>query len=142
MHMLARAEDGCIARHILPVEYGVRDRHCQLQETEDQAHYIASSMRLMVAQLRTGTVRTAILAPEEASKQEPDSVQSHFVAGFTRHFIEGDPEQVLAQLISVAERYGTNDLTIATNCFSFEDRMRSYQLVAEACGVAPAVDEK
>jgi luciferase family oxidoreductase group 1 len=116
--------------------------HVICSETADQAHYIASSMRLMVAQLRTGTARTAILAPEEASKQELDSVQSPFVAGFTRHFIEGDPEQVLAQLLSVAERYGTNDLTIATNCFSFDDRKRSYQLIAVACALAPAVDEK
>jgi luciferase family oxidoreductase group 1 len=116
--------------------------HVICSDTAEQAHYIASSMRLMVAQLRTGAARTAILAPEEASKQELDSMQSQFVLGFTRHFIEGDPEQVLAQLISVAERYGTNDLAIATNCFSFEDRVRSYQLVAEVCDLAPAVDTK
>ena len=115
--------------------------HVICSETADSAHYIASSMRLMVAQLRTGAVRTAILAPEEAAKQELDSVHSQFVAGFTRHFIEGDPDQVLAQLSAVAERYGTNDLTIATNCFSFEDRVRSYRLVAEACALVPAVDE-
>ena len=57
------------------------------------------------------------------------------MAGFTRHFIEGNPEQVRTQLLAVAERYGTHDLTIATNCFSFADRVRSYQLVAEACAL-------
>lgn len=114
--------------------------HVTCSDTADQAHYIASSMRLMVAQLRTGAARTAIQAPEEAARQEMDSAQSQFVAGFTRHFIEGDPEQVRVQLLAVAERYGTNDLTIATNCFSFEDRVRSYRLVAKAWALAPALD--
>ncbi len=111
--------------------------HVICAETAERAHFIASSMRLMVAQLRTGSTRTAILPPEEASKQELDIVQGHFVDGFTKHFIEGNPEQVRTQLNATAERYGTNDLIIATNCFSFEDRVRSYQLVAEACAPAP-----
>ena len=111
--------------------------HVICADTAAQAHYIASSMRLMVARLRTGHAQTAILSPEDASKLELDNAQEPFVAGFTRHFIEGDPEQVRAQLIDVAERYGTNDLTIATNCFSFEDRVRSYRLIAEACDLTP-----
>ncbi len=106
--------------------------HVTCADTADRAHFIASSMRLMVARLRTGGARTAILPPEEASKQEQAIGQGHAAARFTRHFIEGDPEQVRTQLIAVAERYGTNDLTIATNCHSFEDRVHSYQLVAES----------
>jgi luciferase family oxidoreductase group 1 len=115
--------------------------HVICATTTEQAHFVASSMRLMVAQLRTGHNRTAILAPEEASKQERDLGYDPFVAGFARHFIEGDPEHVRAQLLAVANRYGTNDLTIATNCFAFDDRVRSYQLVAEACAMTTGVSK-
>ena len=111
--------------------------HVICSDTADQAHYIASSMRLMVAQLRTGATRTAILPPEEAARQDLDMVQSRFQADFTRHFIEGNPAQVRSQLLAVAQRYRTNDLTIATNCFAFADRVRSYQLVADALSPAP-----
>ncbi len=110
--------------------------------TAEQAHYVASSMRLMVAQLRTGRARTAILSPEEASRQELAIAPDQPGTGFARHFIEGNPEHVRTQLLAVAERYGTNDLTIATNCFSFEDRVRSYRLVAAACALGPAVPKK
>jgi luciferase family oxidoreductase group 1 len=116
--------------------------HVICADTAEHAQYIASSMRLMVARLRTGHTRTAILPPEEASKLELGNVQDPFVAGFTRHFIEGDPEHVRAQLVDVAERYGTDDLTIATNCFSLADRVRSYQLVAEACNLTPGVPKE
>ena len=113
--------------------------HVICADTAEQAHYIASSMRLMVARLRTGHTRTAILSPEEASRLELDDEEEPFVAGFTRHFVEGNPEHVRAQLLDVAERYGTSDLTIATNCFSFEDRVRSYRLVAAAFDLTPGV---
>ena len=106
--------------------------HVVCAETDEQARYIASSMRLAVARLRTGGATTPLLPPEEASRFAPVGAEGEFVASFTRHFIEGSPELVRRRLIAVADQYGTNDLTIATNCFSFEDRVRSYQLVAEA----------
>jgi hypothetical protein len=46
---------------------------------------------------------------------------------------------VREQLLDVAARYGTGELTVATNCYAFADRVRSYQLVADAvAGITPA----
>ena len=37
----------------------------------------------------------------------------------------------------VADRYGTRDIGIVTNCCSFESRVSSYELVAEGFGLTP-----
>lgn len=113
--------------------------HVICAESAAQAHYIAASMRKVVAQLRTGGATTPLLPPDDASRHETDTAHDVFGAAFTKHFVEGDPAQVRDQLLAVAERYETSDLTIATNCFSFEDRVRSYQLVADVCAATSSL---
>jgi len=111
--------------------------HVICAETDERAHYIAASMRLAVAQLRTGAIRTPLLPPDEASRVAPDAPYGP-ASAFMKHFVEGAPASVRDQLVAIAARYGTDDVTVATNCFSFEDRVRSYQLVAEAFAPAPS----
>ncbi len=106
--------------------------HVVCADTQERAHYIASSMRLAVARMRTGATRIALLDPAEASRLEEEMLPRLSTTGFTKHYIEGDPTTVRTQLLAAAERYGANNLIVATNCFSFEDRVHSYQLVAEA----------
>ncbi len=112
--------------------------HVICADTAERARYIASSMEVVVARLRTDGASAPLLPPDEAARHGLDAPQGDFVAGFTKHFIEGDPARVREQLIAVAERYETDDVTIATNCYAFEDRVRSYQLVADAFAAAPA----
>ena len=42
------------------------------------------------------------------------------------------------RLEELAETYQTPDLSIVTICYNFADRVRSYELVAQACGLKPA----
>jgi luciferase family oxidoreductase group 1 len=112
--------------------------HVICADTDEQAHHISASMRLAVARLRTGAPGSGLLPPDEAARQATDTWSDAFVARFTKHFVEGSPEAVRDQLLDAADRYSTDDLTIATNCHSFQDRLRSYQLVAEACATVPA----
>jgi luciferase family oxidoreductase group 1 len=111
--------------------------HVTCAETEERARYIASSMRLMVARMRTGHARAAIIPPDAASAiiDATDSDTKQLIAGFTRHYIEGNPDQVREQLNAAGDRYGTRDLIIAMNCYAFADRVRSFELVAEAMGI-------
>lgn len=111
--------------------------HVICAPTAEEAHHIAASMRLVVARLRSGGATTPLLPPDEAAHAVLDTLQVGFLASFTRHFIEGDPVMVREQLLDVAARYGTDDLTVATNCYAFADRVRSYQLVAEAVAGIP-----
>ncbi len=111
--------------------------HVICAATAEHAHHIAASMRLAVARMRTGATILPLLPPDEAARQELDVFQEQVLAGFTRHFIEGDPGWVREQLLATAARYGTGEVVIATNCYAFEDRLRSYQLVAEAFAATP-----
>jgi hypothetical protein len=61
-----------------------------------------------------------------------------FVQTYARNCVDGDPQQAKERLESIAEAYQTNDLSVVTICYNFADRLRSYELVAEACGVKPA----
>ncbi|HLH73956.1 MAG TPA: LLM class flavin-dependent oxidoreductase [Chloroflexota bacterium] len=106
--------------------------HVTCAETEQRAHFIASSMKLLVAQRRTGHGRSPLIPPEEASRLIADARADQFVASFTRHYVEGTPEQVRSRLQILADRYGTDELIIVTNCYSFADRVRSYELIAQS----------
>ncbi|MGH2459665.1 MAG: LLM class flavin-dependent oxidoreductase [Chloroflexota bacterium] len=106
--------------------------HVICADTRERAARVASSARLMVARLRTGAPRTALLPPDEAIGYLRETLPGALIADFTRHYVEGDPDLVRDQLLAVAERYETHELTIATNCFFFEDRVRSYELVARS----------
>ena len=37
-----------------------------------------------------------------------------------------------SETLAAAERYQTGDLGVVTNCYYFEDRLRSFALIAEA----------
>ncbi len=52
----------------------------------------------------------------------------------------GDPEQVKARLTSLAADFEVEDLVLVTITYDFPDRVRSYELIAEAFGLEPAVD--
>ncbi len=57
--------------------------------------------------------------------------ERHRMETLTRSYIDGDPLQVRNQLVEVANKYGTIDIGLVTNCYSFKDRIRSYELIAE-----------
>ena len=54
----------------------------------------------------------------------------------------GDPDQVREQLEAFSREYGTDEMLLVTITHDFSDRVRSYELVAEACGLAPASTER
>ena len=43
-------------------------------------------------------------------------------------------------MLAVAATYGTTDVGVVTNCYAFADRVRSYELVAEAFGLKGRVE--
>jgi luciferase family oxidoreductase group 1 len=109
--------------------------HVICADTAERAAFVASSAKLMVARMRTGAGRSTLPPPEDAIAQLQTDPVGAFVGSFTRHYHEGDPASVRQQLLATAERYGAQELTVATNCYAFADRLRSYELVAQAFGL-------
>jgi alkanesulfonate monooxygenase SsuD/methylene tetrahydromethanopterin reductase-like flavin-dependent oxidoreductase (luciferase family) len=77
--------------------------------------------------------------PEEAAGYTFTPSERHFVDGWTRNHVIGAPEAVVAELAALVERTGADELMVTTMVHGHADRVRSYELVAEAAGLEPYV---
>lgn len=109
--------------------------HVICAPTEAEAKRIATSRNVNRVAHVYGL--QGLLPPEEATAFALSDEAREYVARYARNGIDGDPDQVRARILETAERYGTNDVGIVTNCFRFEDRVRSYELVAQVFGLTP-----
>jgi luciferase family oxidoreductase group 1 len=104
-------------------------------ETEEEALRVASSRNLGRLRSVTGRAR-GIPSVEDALNYQYRADELAFVQQYARNCVDGDPQQVKQGLEAIAERYQTPDLSVVTICHRFEDRVRSYELVAGACGIS------
>ena len=103
-------------------------------ETEEEAILLASSRNL--ARLHSMTGRAGgIPTPEEALAYEYRANEWHFTQQYQHVCADGNPQQVKEKLEAISESYQTADLSVVTICYGFEERVRSYELVAQACGI-------
>jgi luciferase family oxidoreductase group 1 len=99
-------------------------------ETDERAEFIASSRNISRINTLRG-IREPLSSPEEASSITLRPFESQYLEGLNKYFIQGSPEKVKDRILHAAEVYGTSDISIATNCHYFEDRVRSFELIAE-----------
>jgi len=104
-------------------------------DSAGDAKRVASSYRLMRLRRRQG--RLGALQPPSVDLPGLDADEREWMERDTAGLIVGDPARVRSELDAVAERYGTHELSIVTNCYAFEDRLRSCRLVAQAAGIEP-----
>ncbi len=61
--------------------------------------------------------------------------------GQSRRITAGTPEQVRAGLETIAHQYGADELIVVTITYDHEARRRSYELLADAFGLADGLRE-
>ena len=110
--------------------------HVVCAESEKEAMRLAASRNLSRLFNITGRGK-GIPPPEEAASYLYQPDEAAFVKQYQDVCIDGDPEQVKAGLDRIAEMYQTPDLSVVTITHSLADRVHSYELVAEACGLTP-----
>ena len=103
-------------------------------ETEEEALRLASSRMLARLQSHTGRAQ-GIPTPEDALAYDYQPNERQYVQQSLRLCVDGDPQQVKEKLLAIAEDYQTPDLSVVTICHGFQERVRSYELVAEVCGI-------
>ena len=104
-------------------------------DTEEEALRRAASRDL--ARLQSVRNQANGLPPVEEALSDPYlRNEAAFVQQYRQTCVDGDPQHVKEGLEAIAEAYQTADLSIVTICYDFADRVRSYELVAEACGIA------
>jgi luciferase family oxidoreductase group 1 len=108
--------------------------HVLCAETEEQARRLASSRNL--AKLKTVLGRREGIPSVETALAYPYTMDDlTYIRQFSQSYIDGDPQQVKARLETISTLYQTTDIGIVTICYAFADRVRSYELLAEAYGL-------
>ena len=100
-------------------------------DTEEQARFIGSSRNINKILSLTGRAQSGLKPPEEATQINLTFQEKLYLEQSTQSFIEGDPSQVEIGILKSSERYETNEIGIVTNCYYFEDRLKSYELVSK-----------
>jgi luciferase family oxidoreductase group 1 len=100
-------------------------------DTDEQARWLHGPAKLSFLRLRSGRPST-LPSPEEAAANHYTPDQQAFVEGWTASHVVGSPETVRTGLLELQERTNADELMLTTNVYDHTDRLRSYELVAEA----------
>ena len=111
--------------------------------TEEEAVYLATSRNVnrarRVLEAEGSDHIEGLLPPGEAATVPLSPRALEHLEEHRGGYHDGDPEQVKAAIETTAERYGTSDVGIVTITYRLEDRIRSYELIAEAFGLPGAL---
>jgi alkanesulfonate monooxygenase SsuD/methylene tetrahydromethanopterin reductase-like flavin-dependent oxidoreductase (luciferase family) len=101
-------------------------------EDDATARRRASGHGLWVRSIRRGDGAIPFPSPEEASAHVWSEEDRALVADRTETQYVGSPETVVEQLSALQAATGAHELVITTITHEHADRVRSYQLLAEA----------
>jgi luciferase family oxidoreductase group 1 len=104
-------------------------------EDDEQARRLAASGRMTFTLLRRGQL-IAVPPPEKALRfLEHDERAGAEQPRSQRRAVLGAPATVRAQLEEVVSSYGAEEAIVVCITYSHEARRRSYELLAEVCGI-------
>jgi luciferase family oxidoreductase group 1 len=104
-------------------------------DTSERARWLSGSSALSFVRLRQGRPMQ-MPTPEDAAEYVFTPFERELVRSWTAPLIVGDPDEVRRGLEELAARTGVDELMVTTMVHGHEDRLRSYELVAEACDLA------
>jgi len=106
-------------------------------DTDEEAERLASSIAMGMAMLRQNRP-IPVPPPEKALRYLEQNPQP---AGGRRRIV-GSPETVKQGIEAVAAEYEADEVIIVTITYDHGARRRSYELIAEAFGLAPDLDDR
>ena len=101
-------------------------------ETTERAEWLARPSALSFVRLRQGQPMQ-LTTPEAAADYQFTPAERELVRSWTAPLILGDPAAVRHGLQQLADHTGADEMVITTMVHGHADRLRSYELVAEAC---------
>jgi luciferase family oxidoreductase group 1 len=100
-------------------------------ETDERASWLAGTGALSFVRFRTGHAGL-YPSPDEAATHHFSAIELEILKEREESVIIGDPRSVREGLARLVERTGADELMITTTTYVHADRIRSYELVAEA----------
>jgi luciferase family oxidoreductase group 1 len=105
-------------------------------DTDERADWLAGPSELSFLKLRQGTPEP-LASPEEAAAYPWNSFEREFARERYNGQAKGSPDTVRGQLLDLLQRTAADELMLTTMIYDIDDRVRSFELVAEK--VAPAL---
>jgi luciferase family oxidoreductase group 1 len=103
-------------------------------ETQDEAEYLASSVRLLQRRIRQGD-RRPVASPEDATRELNLLGEMPIEEGEWPRYFVGTPSRVREQLHRMAGELGIRELIVNTIVWEHAKRLRSYELLAAEFGL-------
>lgn len=100
--------------------------------TDEEADWLAKTMDLAWVRIRQGA-RGKLPSPEEGAAYEYSPEERIVVEQYRRLAVIGGPETVRRHLQAIAAETGADELMVSTMIWDPDARLRSYELIAEAC---------
>jgi len=104
-------------------------------ETQEEAEYLASSVRLLQRRIRQGD-RRPVASPEDALRELRLLGEMPMEEGEWPRYFVGTPSLVREHLEGMAGALGIGELIVNTIVWDHAKRLRSYELVAGVFGLA------
>ncbi|MGV2884074.1 LLM class flavin-dependent oxidoreductase [Paenibacillus taichungensis] len=101
-------------------------------ETEEAAADLARSNELFFLRLGRGLEQNSFPSLETVNNYPFTAMEMEQIRQRRSFSIVGTPDQVKDKITAMAERYEADEVIIASAVHSFEDRLRSFSLIAEA----------
>lgn len=100
-------------------------------ETEERAEELAKTHDLLWVSIRSGR-NGFIPSPEEARAYPYTPLELQAVQASRRMLVVGTPERVRERLLELARVLGADELMVTSHIHSHAERVRSYELLADA----------
>ncbi|MGF2617523.1 LLM class flavin-dependent oxidoreductase [Rossellomorea vietnamensis] len=101
-------------------------------ETEEEAERVASSIDLSILMVEQGMRSNGTPSPEKAASYQYSSFEKARIKENRKRMVVGSPEKVKKQLLKLSEQYQTDEIMLVTITYDFEDKLKSFDLVADA----------
>jgi luciferase family oxidoreductase group 1 len=106
-------------------------------DTDERAQWLAGPSRLSFVRLRQGRP-SPLPTPEDAAEYVFTPMEREIARSWMSPLIAGSPSTVVAGLDELVARTGADELMVTTMVHGHADRLRSYELVAEAWSLSPS----
>ena len=106
-------------------------------DTDEEAEQLAKSIDLRRLHMALG-VDAPVPTLAEASARAYSPQERAYIQQQRARLVLGSPETVKAKLLALAEQYSADELSLLTITGDYASRRRSYQLIAQAFGLADA----
>src|SRR5215210_4952929 len=105
-------------------------------ETNEHAERLASSMQLAWVRMRSGNP-APLPSPEEAIAYPYTTTERRLADTYRSMQVIGDPQTVQARLEELTQHTVADEVMVTTNVYDHNERLSSYERLAEAFKIAP-----